>query len=261
MITSFRVINSAFVKAPERFVLKGGSWRKIDIPVNYVVFEHEKYGKCLIDTGYNHRVTRGSRSFFLSTYASILRPRLQPETLPHTAPVIDHILLTHLHADHVSALNDYPEANIIAHKGGVEHFMSASSASRVRHGVFTELLPTDFVQSVQPIESSTRVEVPFGLGEGYDIFGDQSVIGVDLPGHMRGHVGYVFPQFPKPLLYAGDAQWRFDAIRQSRIPGFPASLIVDDAKTNRETVGRIERFIENGGEVVLCHDLQQGETS
>lgn len=249
-----RFPNSAFVRAAERLVLKGGRGEARDLTVRYGAFTHPVGGRCLVDTGYSQRVTRGRRSFFLSAYAGILRPRLTDEALPAAHPEADTILLTHLHADHVSALRDYPGARIYAHGAGVRHFLEASAFDRIRHGVFRELLPDDLRVRMTPLESLPVVAAPLGLGQGRDVFGDGSVLAVELPGHMLGHVGYVWTQLEAPLLYAADAQWLMRAIVEDRSPGPPARWIMDDPAAAAETGKRIAAFAAAGGKVVLCHD-------
>jgi glyoxylase-like metal-dependent hydrolase (beta-lactamase superfamily II) len=247
-------LNSALVSAPERFVLRGGRWSNIRIPVRFGLYEHPVAGRCLIDTGYTHRVTGGQRSFFLRAYASLLRPRLQPDALPAAAPQADAILLTHLHADHVSALRDYPQARIYADGAGVDHFLAGSASNRIRHGVFRELLPADFSDRLIRFESLPRVEAPLGLGEARDVFGDGEVLAVPLPGHMRGHTGFIWPKLSRPLLYAADAQWLARAVMEGRPPGAPARWIMDDIRADAETRARIAAFARAGGEVAYCHD-------
>lgn len=246
--------NSAFVRAPERFVLRGGRWKAIDIPVRYGLFPHPRVGTCLIDTGYSPRLTMGKRSLPLRLYASALRPRLQAHALPVAAPKVDAILLSHLHADHVSALHDYPNAAIYADGDGVDHFLRASATTRIRHGVFRELLPDNFLERLKRYETLPTTEAPLGLGPARDVFGDGSVLAVPLPGHMRGHTGFVWPKLDPPLLYAADAQWLARAVMEDRAPGAPARWIMDDLNADAETRRRIAAFARAGGEVVYCHD-------
>lgn len=254
MNTRPRFINSAWVKAPERFVLRGGRWSMIDLTVRYGLFDHPTAGRCLIDTGYSRRVTQGARSLPLWLYAAILRPRLNAQALPDAAPNIDTILLTHLHADHVSALKDYPNARIYADGASVDHFLGGDAFSRTRHGVFKELLPPDFEKRVIRFETLPAVEAPLGLGPARDIFGDGEVLAAPLPGHLRGHTGLVWPRLDRPLLYAADAQWLARAVMEDRPPGPPARWIIDDAKDDAETRRRIAAFARAGGEVAYCHD-------
>lgn len=249
-----RFANSAWVKAPERFVLRDGRWSLIGLPVRYGVFDHPHGGRCLIDTGYSARVTRGSRSLPLWLYAAILRPRLETQVLPEAVPEADSILLTHLHADHVSALKDYPDAKIYADGASIDHFLGGSAFGRTRHGVFRELLPDDFEKRAIRFETLPLVEAPLGLGPARDVFGDGEVLAVPLPGHLRGHTGLVWPKLGRPLLYAADAQWLARAVMEDRPPGPPARWIIDDAEGDAETRRRIAAFAHAGGEVAWCHD-------
>ncbi len=254
MITDLRFPNSATVRVPERLVLKDGRWSQIDLAVRYGRFTHDRAGSCLIDTGYTKRTTQGRRSFPLAAYAAILRPRLTPDALPGANTAVETILLTHLHADHVSALRDYPKARIVADAEAADHFLSAGAFNRTRHGVFRELLPEDFRERLTPLESLPLTNAPLGLGLARDVFGDGDVLAIPLPGHMRGHTGYLFAETDPPTLYAGDADWLTEAIRNARSPGAPARWILDDACAGRETTERLNAFEAAGGRIVLCHD-------
>lgn len=246
--------NSAVVRAPERFVLRGGRWSGVDIPVRYGVFDHAVGGRCLVDTGYSRRTVAGKRSLMLRLYAAVLRPKLTGDALPEAEQRVDAILLTHLHADHISALKDYPEAKLYANGAAVRHFLHGARVGGVRHGFFRELLPDDFEARLTAFETLVQVEAPFGLGLSADVFGDGSVLAVPLEGHMRGHTGIVWTTGARALLYAADAEWMREAIVSDRSPGAPAQFILDDRSAARESGGRIKRFIEQGGDVVLCHD-------
>jgi glyoxylase-like metal-dependent hydrolase (beta-lactamase superfamily II) len=246
--------NSAVVRAPERAVLRGGSWSTIDLAVRYGRFQHPVGGAGLIDTGYSARVAEGQRSLPLRAYAAILRPKLTADTLPVAQPHADVILLTHLHADHVSALRDYPMARIVADRAAVEHYLAASRLDGLRHGFFRELLPDDLLDRLTAVESLPLVEAPFGLGAAGDVFGDGSVLATPLPGHMRGHTGYLWTGSPRPLLYAGDAQWLRRAVMEDRPPGAPARWVLHNAALAHATARRIAAFASAGGEVVFCHD-------
>lgn len=253
MITALRFPNSAIVRAPEWLVLQGGRQRLLDIPVRYGVFEHAGVGTCLIDTGYNHRVTQGRRSLALRVYSGLLRPRLTDETLPDACPQASTIILTHLHADHIAALRDYPEARILADRAALSHYLNAGPA-RLRHGVFAELLPETVLDRVEDINAFPVIDAPLGLGPARDIFGDGSVLAVALPGHMRGHTGLCFTTFDRPLLYAADAQWLHRAVMEDRQPGLAAALVFANAREGRATARRIRLFVEAGGVVAYSHD-------
>lgn len=246
--------NSATVIAPEGFLLWGGRWNMISLPIRYGRFDHPAGGKCLVDTGYSERVTKGDRSLPLRMYAAILRPRLTSDILPRARPHVDTILVTHLHADHVSALRDYPAARIFIDRQSLKTFLQGSAFRRVRHGLFKELLPENLLERCVDYSDCAQVNAPMGLGLAADVFGDGSVLAVPLPGHMKGHTGILWTARPVPLLYAADAEWLYEAIRSGRSPGYPARAILDDVAAARDTADRIRTFVASGGEVVLCHD-------
>jgi len=254
MITGLSFPSSATVRVPERLVLKGGRWQEVELAVRYGRFVHERVGTCLIDTGYCRRVTQGRRSLPLTLYSAVLRPHLTESVLPDASPQAATILITHLHADHVSALRDYPSAQLIADADSASHFLSAGTFGRTRHGVFRELLPDDLAARIVSLESLAVVEAPFGLGPARDVFADGEVLAVPLPGHMRGHTGYLFAKQAVPVLYAGDADWLARAIRERRSPGAPARWILDDREAAEATACRLNAFEAAGGKVVLCHD-------
>lgn len=252
MTTRPRFLNSAFVRAPERLVLAGGRSAEIDIPVRYGAFDHPSFGLCLIDTGYTERVMRGSRSLALQLYAGILRPRLLGTDIDPEK--VGAILISHLHADHVAGLKDYPRARFFVSGAAIDHFLGGDAFNRVRHGVFRELLPDDFLQRAVRFEGLSPHAAPYGLGDGFDVFGDGEVIAIALPGHMRGHMGFVWPKLSPPLLYAADAQWLARAVMEGRPPGPPARWIMDDVAADAETRRRLRAFADAGGEIVYCHD-------
>lgn len=246
--------NSAFVSAPEWLILRDGAKQMRRLPVRYGLFEHAVGGKCLIDTGYSERVTKGRRSLFLTLYASILKPDLTAEALPGAAPDIDTIIITHLHGDHVSALRDYPDAKIMMSGSALDYYLSAGWFHRIRHGCFKELLPDDLEARLVAFEACAQVDAPLGLGAGSDLFGDGSVLAIPLPGHMAGHTGILFTDEEAPLLYAADSEWLWQAVDEDRAPGFPASQILDDKAAAKDTRERLKAFVAAGGEIKLCHD-------
>ena len=253
MIRDLQFPNSATVRAPECFVLKQGRMGLMDIPVRYGRFHHPRAGRCLIDTGYTRRVTTGPRSVPLRLYNAVLRPRLTRHCLPDAEPTVDTIILTHLHADHISGLKDYPDARILADRTALLHFLDKTSAP-LRHGMFRELLPEDLLERVTDFAATSLAPAPLGLGEGRDLFGDGSVLAIPLPGHMRGHTGLCFPDADRPLLYAADAQWLHRAVMENRLPGAPARWFLDNACDCQTSADRIRTFAAAGGQVIYCHD-------
>lgn len=255
-------INSAIVRVPERFVLRGGSWHRIAVGVRYGLLVHPQFGPVLIDTGYGPRVKRGGRrSVALKLYDAVLRPQLIEGDLPlaaleragFAADDVRRIIVTHFHADHVAALRDFPNASFVASGTAWRALASMRPVRRLRNGIFVELLPPDFASRLLPIDTLSEKPAPYGLGRGRDIWGDGSCLAIDLPGHAIGHFGLLWLQTDPPLLYATDATWLSDAL-DDRLPRGIARIVYADEAVMRKSTELVARFRRAGGHVVLCHD-------
>jgi glyoxylase-like metal-dependent hydrolase (beta-lactamase superfamily II) len=252
---------SSYVVSPEWPLIKGGRWRKVAIPIRYGFFNHPRMGPVLIDTGYTTRVTEGVRTLDLRLYSAGLRPRLVPEGQLQSflearglsREDVTAVILTHFHADHISACRDLPNARFHASGAAFDWFTRCSHLRRILHGVFLDLLPADFQARFTPFERMPTVEGPNGLGACQDVFGDGSVLVAPLPGHAVGHAGIVFPGSEPPLLYAADTEWLRGALPAGR-SGIAARLVGHDRHASQASRDRVLAFEKAGGRVILCHD-------
>ncbi|RWD49315.1 MAG: MBL fold metallo-hydrolase [Mesorhizobium sp.] len=255
--------NSAWVNAAERLILRGGSWQSVRLRVRYGLILHPVAGAVLVDTGYTQEALSGERrGRMLRLYGALLKPELN--AAGQVLPVLKHfglspddigtVIVTHFHADHISGLSLFPKARFIASDAAWTRVKARTPRRNLRHGIFTELFPADFETRLDGLSSKPRVKANDGVPSGGDLFGDGSVIAVDLPGHADGQFGLLFAGLDRPLFYAVDVQWLLQALTESRTPGFPATLIAEDVGAIEPTSAMLRRFIAAGGEVVLCHD-------
>jgi glyoxylase-like metal-dependent hydrolase (beta-lactamase superfamily II) len=254
--------NSAWVKAPEKLILREGRWKQRQLRVRYGVFIHPKVGPILIDTGYtSHSLSALGRSALLRAYGHLLSPKLNLDAQPAwflqrfgLAPKdIIGIIITHFHADHVSGLAAFPDARLIASKVGYPILQQGNSFENIRHGVFPELLPLNFGARLELIEDHPRVAV-HQLPDSYDIFKDGSVLAVPLPGHAQGHFGVLFAQRKTPLLYATDTQWLIEALQPPARPRLFPRLISEDYRAMCRSADQVAAFRNSGATIMLCHD-------
>ncbi|MDX8482008.1 MBL fold metallo-hydrolase [Mesorhizobium sp. VK24D] len=255
--------NSAWVNAAERLILRGGSWRSVRLRVRYGLIFHPSEGPVLIDTGYTPEALTGERrGRMLRLYGALLKPELN--AAEQVLPVLKHfglsqdeirtVIVTHFHADHISGLSLFPKARFIASDAAWARVKARTPRQNWRHGVFVELFPPDFDARLDGLSSKPRIEARDDVLGGADLFGDGSVIAVDLPGHADGQFGLLFAGLERHLLYAVDVQWLLTALIESRTPGFPATLIAEDARAIEPTSAMLRRFVAAGGDVMLCHD-------
>lgn len=258
--------NSATVRAAERLMLRGGSWTSAALRVRYGFFIHPVAGPVLIDTGYGPTVTQGeARSGALKFYTRILRPELHAAQSPEAllarhglkSTDVTTIIVTHFHADHVSELNCFPQARLILDLDAFHALGRLGALMRLHYGIFMELLPGDLERRALDVARMPRVKAPCGLPDGFDLFGDASVLGVPLPGHGHGHFGVCFANESPPLLYGVDTQWLNRAILEDRAPGYPAQLLFSDKAAVPRSNAILRTFCKNGGRLVLCHDPER----
>lgn len=246
--------NSATITVPEFLVLGGGRLRPVRLGVRFGVWVHPQQGPILIDTGYGPEVTRGRRSLALTVYGQVLSPRLedQPEDvlarLGFTVADVRTVFVTHFHADHISGLRRFSKARFVA--AGWPQLTAMPPWQKVRHGIFSELVPDDFQDRLTAVEDLSTTDLPFG--KGHDIFGDGTLLALPLPGHAAGHCGLVWPE--QKLIYAADAQWLSEAMRSGHVPHGPARLVYDDERAMTRSLALLRAAEASGYEIVLCHD-------
>lgn len=254
--------NSAWVGARENLLMRDGRWRKRRLKVRYGLFVHPVVGPVLIDTGYTaHGLNTQKASLWLRIYGHLLAPELNDEGQLHvflehfglSTEDINAVIVTHFHVDHVSGLSVFPNAKFLASMVAWTCLQKNNRFQNIRHGVFSELLPSDFFTRLTPVEDQPMKMVPH-LQRGYDLFGDGAVLAVPLDGHAAGHLGVLFPQLDVPLLYATDTQWLIEALPRAARPRLAPRLISDDFAASDRSADRVDAFQIAGGSVMLCHD-------
>lgn len=250
--------NSACVKVPKFLVCSG--WRgTVDLKVRFAVIEHDALGVIIIDGGYGYELWTGSASLPLKLYRSILKPRIEMSPLKALKKLgrrpeeVTHVIISHLHADHVCGLEDFRNAKYLMSKACRDAYSQKSTAALVHNGIFRELFGNLVVRS-REIENAPTVDAGMMDQRGFDLLGDGSIVAVSLSGHGIGHYGFLFPKMDRELLYAVDVAWDLSRLRDGNCARFPASLIVHDTKSERESLEKVRAFMKRGGDVVLCHD-------
>lgn len=163
---------------------------------------------------------------------------------------VTHVVLSHLHPDHVGGIRRFPTATFVLTEG----MLRTLAAPRLRSGVLPGLLPDWFPIASRIVLGAAAFRTADVRGvavSAADLFGDGSYLVVDLPGHADGHVGALIEQ---RVLLAGDAAWGSDLLdATSRLRPLPR-VVQHDTAQYRRTARTLRDLAAAGIRVVCSHD-------
>ncbi|WP_329225024.1 MBL fold metallo-hydrolase [Streptomyces sp. NBC_00111] len=159
---------------------------------------------------------------------------------------VDFALPTHTHWDHVCGLLDLPELPVHLHRREHDWVMQGSVAPV---GGVREALRG---RGIVPYELDGPPVLTFTTS--HDLFGDGSVVLVDLAGHTPGSIGVLAHTATGWVLLAGDAAWhtdQVDLIRQKA--GYPGALADEDRHEAFRTLHRLHA-VKDRVAIIPTHD-------
>lgn len=163
---------------------------------------------------------------------------------------ITHVVLSHLHPDHVGGVRRFPDAVFVLTEGQERTL----AAPRLRDGVLVGLFPDWFPKAHRSViaeEAFRPTEVGGVTMRAADLLGDGSFLIVDLPGHADGHVGALVEN---RVLLAGDAAWGRDLLTAApRMKALPR-MVQYDVTSYIGTGSLLQAVADAGIRVVCSHD-------
>ena len=148
---------------------------------------HPVHGKILIDTG----LSSDSIKLWPKYLRMLMNPKMgsdsdavfQLNQLGISPYDIDLLIITHLDADHISALNDFAGKARMIVMAEHEYFYSCRTVYRFRQP------PELWLKYADYIDRRYFTSVKLGPeGRGFDVFNDRSVICIHTPGHTEGQI-------------------------------------------------------------------------
>ena len=201
--------------AKENDAIRGGRKMKIKFHALWGLIEHPEKGWILYDTGYTQRFYDATKLFPNKIYALITKVVINPEEeikaqLKNAGIAnedIKHVIITHFHADHIAGLRDFPNATIYASQKAVDQLVKIPRAIAFSKGILKALLPDDVLNRICIIEDKSSIIKDSILGDKYDLFGDNSIQIVSLPGHAAGQIGIILETEKQTYFLIADACW------------------------------------------------------
>ncbi len=228
--------------------LNEGLGQPYEIPVPWYLIRHPK-GDVVIDGGIPIEAAKDPHKHW-GAVSEVFVPRLRlDETcvsqLAATGVHVDtvkFVLLSHLHLDHTGAIGRFPNARHIVQRREMSYALAPDWFCR---GAF---IRADFDRP--DLEWDLLDE---GWGDGYDVFGDGTIVCLQTPGHTVGHQSFLVRTPRCRVLLAVDAADTLAHWNERALPGAVASTV--DAV---RSVRRLRAIAEREDAVVITgHDPEQ----
>lgn len=255
------LMSDGYCRQLERISLRGGSWKIVRFEAMFALMEHPSAGPVLFDCGYSERFFDETRKCPWRFYRWITPVTLHEERGSAARQLaargiasesVRHVFVSHFHADHIGGLRDFPQAVFYCSRAAWEDVSGRTGLAALRRAFLPGLVPEDFAERVRFLEDCPVVDIadqfpPFV--EARDVFGDGSLLAVDLPGHAVGQCGlFCWDESGKPTLLAADGAWSGEAVRSLRPPSRLVRLLGDWRELNR-TLTKLHRLHEARPEV------------
>jgi glyoxylase-like metal-dependent hydrolase (beta-lactamase superfamily II) len=212
---------------------------------------HPQEGPVLFDTGYDSAFFTATQSFPERLYRWTTPVTLNPgdavseQLSAHGLKPGDvrAVVLSHFHGDHVAGLHAFPKARLYCARAGLEDLRRRGRFGRVRRGLLAALTPEDAETRATYFEDRPRVAVssafqPFE--DGADLFGDGSLVAVELQGHCPGHWGLIVRgEDDQPVFFIGDAAWSSQSVRDNVPPPAFTSALLGETAPYRATLAKL----------------------
>ncbi|MCT4640766.1 MAG: MBL fold metallo-hydrolase [Bacteriovoracaceae bacterium] len=252
-------LDAGYCTHPECMTIRGGRLKSKIYPAMFMHIEHPKHGHILYDTGYSRDFEKETASFPNKLYAMLTPVILKDDgcakgrlkKLGVNPEDISYIIISHFHADHISGLKDFKNAKFIYLKKEFVRVSKLKGLKALVNGVLPGLIPKDFEQRAIAIDENYKYknynsDIEAFFEYSYDIFGDGSIVAVDLPGHSEAQMGLYLRQEDKEYFLVADSCWLSESIRKNIGPNFMAKLITFNNKEYVRTLDKLHHlYIKN----------------
>ncbi|GEM_PF-365347 len=247
----------------EAMAVAGGEWTTIRKLAHTAILVKHPQGDLLYDTGIGTEVAEQMKAFNIFDQQLFKVEEHVPaiEQLSresYSLTQLNAVVVGHMHWDHVSALEDFM---------GVPVWTNEAALAEARAGK-----PPGFVQSQFDDPNINWQFKALNSGEymgfklSLDVYGDGSVVLVDISGHADGHQGmFINLQDGRRYFFIGDTTWTLKGIEQNRSrPVFVQWLtgVDKDVEKNAAVIDHVHKLTQKFPDLVVvpAHDERVLET-
>lgn len=250
-VTRVSFFSSGYCTAPAAVVDPKRGKGKATFAAVWALIQFAEHGYALFDTGYGPDFFRATASFPDSCYAWVTPVTLKAQ---ETAAMIlsdegidpkeiRYVFLSHFHADHIAGISAFPNASIICCRAAWEEWQAHKGFSAVRKGLLKSLIPSSMHTALTYIENLSERVIDSESGLVCHRFWNQDDLQlVELPGHARGMLGFIFKSADRHIFYGTDAAWNYDRYREAVLPSAKVRLFIDSWKAMVETQEKMRKY-------------------
>lgn len=241
---TIRIRSSGHCFASGHHVIKGAARTPVRFEAIWAELIHPEHGTILFDSGYTSRFLDATKRFPKRIYALLTKVSILPEEEAYRQvdpSMVTHFICSHIHADHVGGLRDFPDATCWASEECLQQVDELPDWRSWTRGVLKELFTDGWRQSCKTFESRPTVDHP-ELGKGFDLLGDGSIVLIPLPGHAKGQYGALVRTDQGPVFLVADAFWDIRAVTEGKVPNPIVRVFFDDMDAYAQSLQRIRNF-------------------
>lgn len=254
---SLSIIKTAEWSMLDALFYSGGNWFTTRVGAHSAVLIRHPLGTLLFDSGLGRNID----TQFLSDLPFWLKPSIvyknhQPVRDVLAEEMESHpvriIILSHLHWDHISGVEDFEDIEVWSTKEEYEWAIDSDTPE----GLYTksQLIRDDVAWQFILFESGPYENFQRSL----DIFRDGSLVLVPLPGHGPGAIGmFVNLRSGKRLFFSGDTTWALEGLQVPTHKFWAISLLTDhDRKRAEQSILKVHRLMQEYPEMIIVpsHD-------
>lgn len=263
-------------------VLQDEKRETMKFPAIFALINHPRHGYILFDTGYAERFYEATNPFPYSIYAKVTPVFFnagesaidQLKDRGIMAQDISFVFISHFHADHIAGLKDFPDSQFICSKTAYDSIKNKKGIRALKAGFIPHLLPNDLMDRITFIEDCKIFEEKSACMRHeqqefiktyeliFDVFGDGTLLSVDLSGHATGQFGLFFKVEQQYIFLVADAVWRSRSYREKVYPKSIAKLIMSDSVQYSKNLDKLHNFHQSAPNVLIipshCEEVLEG---